>query len=196
MVICVLVNVSANFIVFESAFDIEIQFLMNVLSEMPIFEFPAFSWQCAKNLLRPPPGHLSRRVKMEYFGFKMGQVGRKIANLRPHLDHFFCILVVAFRKKAEVWKRTTLHQFWWFFEGSGCRWRVLEVVLEGLGSYVGQCWLQDSGFQAILGYVMASWSQDEPTGAQESESSRILGGRLEPRTGGNPQRWDFASGLA
>ena len=47
---------------------------------------------------------------------------------------------------------------------------------EGFGSYVGRCWLQDGVFQAILGYVMASWSQDEPTGAQESDSSRIWWG--------------------
>ena len=61
---------------------------------------------------------------------------------------------------------------------------------EGFGSYVGRCWLQDGVFQAILGYVMASWSQDEPTRAQESESSRIWGGRLEPRTGVNTQKWE------
>jgi hypothetical protein len=129
-------------------------------------------------------------------GTKMGQVGRKITNLRPHLDHFSVSWRWFFEKRPRCENEQPSISFDGFLKvrgASGGSWRL---SWEGFGSYVGRCWLQDGVFQAILGYVMASWSQDEPTGAQKSESSRICGGRLEPRTGGTTQSWEVVRVLA
>jgi len=118
----------------------------------------------------------------------MGQVGLKIASLRPHLCHFVYILTWFFNKRPKWKNEQPSISFGGFFKVRGASGRSQKLSWEGFGSYVGRCWLQSGLFQAILGYVMASWSQDEPTEAQESESSRILGGQLEPRTGGTTQK--------
>ena len=141
------------------------------------------------------PRQRQDRRREPQVGTKMGQLGRKTANLTPRLDHFSVSWGWPFKKGRGVKTNNPLSVLM-VFEVWGCLWRVLEVILGGFRSYVGRCWLQDGVFQAILGYVMASWSQDELTGAQESESSRIWGGRLESRTGGTTQKWTVAVLLA
>jgi hypothetical protein len=116
------------------------------------------------------PRQRQDRRREPQVGTKMGQLGRKTANLTPRLDHFSVSWGWPFKKGRGVKTNnplSVLMVFWRF----GCLRRVLEVILGGFSEL---CWTMLAARWCFSGYLGLCYGILEPRWANRSPGERIL----------------------